>query len=183
MNSVARNLCFLLWREPLRREDWAITLANRAGCSADRATKLLQHGKLTPTEQQSLAESFRVTESDLQHADLLAESGINIWQENVLCLLSSLQHGSHKMLAEALGVTPGTISKWKKRDHVPERTYKAKLCEVFEWYSSDLEVEPVFLSPTPMDTVGRREWLRARIKQIDSETLHLLFPALERLLS
>ena len=184
MTHVSRNLCFLLWRQQIPRKAWVERMAELAGCSADRAAKLLRQGsKPTLEEQRALAEGFGIPEEDLTFADLLADSDVNIWQENVLCLIASLQHGSHTMLAEALGVTPGTISKWKKRDHVPEKTYKAKLCKFFEWHSSDLEVEPVFLAPIPIDVIGRREWLCDRIKQMDKDTLHLLFPALERLLS
>jgi transcriptional regulator with XRE-family HTH domain len=133
-------------------------------------------------ELKQLAEGLGVTEEDLQFGDLLVESNINIWQENVLYLLSTLKHGSHGQLAEALGVTPGTISKWKKRDYLPEKTHLSKLCEVFELRSTDLLKEPLFLSPMPADIVGRRQWLYEQIQSLDGSTLQLLFPALERLL-
>jgi len=183
MNTVAHNLCFLLWQQGQPRQNWAGRVAEWVGGDAHRAEELLKGSPPTEEEMRSLATALGLPDEDLQFADLLADSGLNIWQENVLYLLSTLQRGENGELAEALGVAPGTLSKWKKREHVPEKTHQAKLRQIFELHSVDLDTEPLFLSLTPTDLVGRRRWLCDRIQAIDGKTLQLLFPALERLLS
>jgi hypothetical protein len=65
-----------------------------------------------------------IPDEDLQFDDLLADSGLNIWQENVLYLVSTVPRGENAELAEA-GVAPGTLSKRKKREHVLDKTYQA----------------------------------------------------------
>jgi len=183
MSNVAQNLCFLLWQQQQPRHLWAGQVARLANCDIARSVALLKGDLPTLGELQSLATGLGLPEEDLQFSDLLADSRLSIWQENVLHLLSTIQRGEHGTVAEALGVTPSTLSKWKKREHVPERTHRAKLQQVFELHSIDLDTEPLFLSPTPADLVGRRQWLCERIQTIDGKTLQLLFPALERLLS
>ncbi len=182
MSTVAHNLCFLMWRQGQPRQIWAERVAEWVGADAGRSVELLKGSQPTVKELRSLATALGLPEEDLQFANLLADSGLNLWQENVLYLLSTLQRGENGELAEALGVTPGTLSKWKKREHVPEKTHQAKLRQIFELHSVDLDTEPLFLSPTPADLVGRRRWLCDRIQSIDGKTLQLLFPALERLL-
>jgi hypothetical protein len=48
---------------------------------------------------------------------------------------------------------------------------------------TDLEKEPLFLSPLPVSLRERKRWLHEQIDRIDTETLNDLFPALKRLLS
>ena len=182
MSTFAQNLSFLLWQQELPRQDWVAKVAELGKCSEARAERLLANGKPNLDELRLLAEGFGRTEEELQFSNLLAESNVNIWQENVLYLLSTLKHGTNGRLAEALGVSAGTVSKWKKREHLPEKIHQQKLREIFELHATDLQEEPLFLSPTPVDTFGRRMWLCERIKEMDGKTLQSLFPALERLL-
>jgi len=48
---------------------------------------------------------------------------------------------------------------------------------------TDLRIEPLFLSPSPVGAREQRDWLSDRIDRLEAETLRDLFPALERILN
>lgn len=183
MSNFSANLRFVLWQNEVPRSAWVEQITQWVGCDALRAEKLLREASPSPQELDHIVQATHVNEDELMYTDLLRQSELDLWQENVLYLLKTLKHGEQKRLTDSLGIcSPATISKWKNRTTKPERTYKKGIQHFFGLPDSmDLEHEPLFLSLSPIDTVSQRIWLHQRIDALSDHTLQKLFPALERL--
>lgn len=106
-----------------------------------------------------------------------------VLRANLRYLLAELPHGSKQVLAHELGVHGSTLSRWLQGGQRPSQ----KNMDAIKAYCQlpagvDLRKDPLFLSLTPLSQQQQRAWLIQRIEQLDAETLHRLFPALERLL-
>ena len=182
MSLPSQNLRFHLWTTRVPRHRWAEQLANWLRCSEEHAASILAGTPLSPQELKDLSVSIGITDSELAHADLLAESKFDIWQENVSYLLAALEHGENSKLANEIGVSQGTISKWKKRSQRPEHKYQAALKKYFGLnLSENLWEIPLFLLLIPVGAEAKRRWLHQKIEQMSHHSLETLFPALERL--
>ncbi len=203
MVDIALNLRFLLWQDeksrlqnserlsqwPERPLKWSKRLADWAECNSSRAEDLLRRAEISQTELNNIKLNHPLNDEDfmtLTNGNFLEQkhnSGLNIWQENILFLLDKLIHGENSHLAEHLGISSGNISKWKKRQHEPEKTHKYMIHTFFKLSSKiDLEQYPLFLSIEPVRTQEQKEWLRKKIQDLTEETTQELFPALKRLL-
>jgi hypothetical protein len=184
MVHVSENLRYLLWRARIRRDNWPTELARWARCNRSRAEQILQGAELLPDELGRIAQAAGISENELLSARLLDTEGVDVLLENVRHLINSLDRGQKKLLAENLKVHATTISRWISGDLQPRRAHLIDLCSYFELPSdTNLTIEPIFLSLPSISALERREWLRRRIDEIDTTTLHKLYPALERLLA
>ena len=188
--SSARNLCFLLWREKEPRHDWANKLAAWVGCDWLRAERLLRGEEpLRQEELQSIVRYLNLTDDDvmaIRETDLLTQSGISIYEENLkylLRLVKELKKGRKQEFAQVIGVGVTTVSRWASGKFLPDSDKALRICKFFRPYSyTDLKEDPLFLSPTPVDVVEQRAWLEGKVRGMSDQTLQQLFPALERLL-
>lgn len=209
MVDIALNLRFLLWQyEKSRLQNktrlqnserlsqwssrplkWSRRLADWAECNSSRAEDLLRGAELSQTELNNIKLNYPLNDEDfmnLTNVSFLEQrhnSGLNIWQENILFLLDTLRHGENSQLTKHLGINSGNVSKWKKRQHEPEKTHKYMIHSFFKLSSQiDLEQYPLFLSIDPVRTYEKKEWLQKKIQDLTEETTQELFPALKRLL-
>jgi transcriptional regulator with XRE-family HTH domain len=183
MEVFCQNVRFLLWRANVRREAWIDELARWAGCDPRRACELLRSGKPSPAELETIARRTGVSEEDLVFAPLLQAAKTDILKENLRVLTDQLRRGEKGALAGRLQVHASTLSKWRSGGQRPERATVQKLAQFCGLPRGvDLESEPLFLSLQPVNDPERRSWLHTQIDRLDTGTLTLLFPALERLL-
>lgn len=184
MGNFSQNLCFLLWQRQVPRSNWAGEVATWVRCSEQRANDLLAQVEPSSDELQSISQTVQIDEQELYYSDLLQQSQISVWQENIKYLVNTLKHGEQEKLVTHLGLkSSGTVTKWRKGTVEAEKTHKEGLNQFFGLPSFiDLEHDLLFLSLSPVDTASQRAWLHARINQVSDRTLQTLFPALERLL-
>lgn len=177
----SENVKYLLWSDKdLPREEWLSRLVEWTKSDPIRAKELIYGAEPSSSEQKNIAEAVNRTESDLRHARLLEEDGINLLRENVLYLLDNLEHGEQGKLAKSIGVDEDTITKWKSGQGIRPKNLEA-LREYFRMPSDvDLKTKPIFLELTPFGDKRRREWLHNHIDQLEPDTLRDLFPSLVR---
>lgn len=183
MENVVENLRLLLWREckTLPRSHWAEQLAHWASCPLERAKDLLTRGRLSQAEQERIAEILHISEEDLVSARLIEQE--DVLRENMRYLISGLDYGGPRRLAEAVGVSPATVSQWGTGAHKPTSKWFGPICDFFGIArTTDLEAKAFFLSLEPITGQARKAWLKERIDQLPPEVLQELFPALRRLL-
>ncbi|MEO0373760.1 MAG: hypothetical protein AAF329_03865 [Cyanobacteria bacterium P01_A01_bin.17] len=177
------NLRYILWQQDKPQENWELEVATWAKCSEERALELLKHTQPSEPESEAISQATNYSQDELVFSNLLEESGLDIWQENVAYLVNSLAHGENSKLAKALDVASSTISKWKNRQQRPEKTHRKGLYSFFEVPGLiDLEKDPIFLDLSPIFATAQRAWLHRQIDQLKGKTIQALFPALERLL-
>lgn len=206
MVDISLNLRFLLWQDEIsslqklekpsqwteRLSKWSRRLADWAECDASRAEALIKGVEISQTELENIKQNKRFNEDEfmiLINTNLLQvnfefrNKSLDIWQENVLFLLTKLEHGEKTRLAELLNINSANLSKWNKRVHVPEKKYKSKIQQYFNLSNQiDLEQEPLFLSLDPISIQEQKLWLCQKIQEIPEKSLQDFFPALKRLL-
>jgi len=205
MVDISQNLRFLLWQDeilnlqkrqkvskwPERTTKWCQKLAFWAECDFLRAEAILKGAKISQAELNNIKhnkplnedEFIAITNADMLHLQL-DNQPLNIWQENVLFLLDRLNHGDKSKLAKVLNTSPSNFSRWKKKIHTPEITYKDIIHNFFNIHSHiDLEKDPLFLSIEPIDVPEIKLWLCQKIQELPEKTLQDFFPALKRLLA
>jgi transcriptional regulator with XRE-family HTH domain len=177
---IVRNLRHQLWLRKVAREQWALQLTKWLDCSEWRAWELLRGVPPSLEEMRKLAEQTGLTEEQLQSSEQGGQP--SILAENLSYLLDAPKRGGKKVLAAELGVQQGTISRWMAGGR-PESRYQEAIKEYFGLPSTvDLETFPLFLELSPVGSREQREWLHRHVDELDTETLRLLFPALEKLL-
>ncbi len=180
---AGKNIRFLLWQSQADRRDWAAKIAKWAGGEISRAEAILRGAPLRQEEAPRLAKGFGITQRQLREKDVLEERGVDILIENVRFLLGSLERGQKGNFARTVGVHPATVSSWLADRQRPERPGLTSICKYFGLPAgTDLRVEPVFLSYSPVGAAARKKWLRDKIERMGQERLNVLFPALVSLL-
>jgi hypothetical protein len=184
VDYFGENVRFLLWNAHVRREDWARQLASWLLCDESRATRLLSGAQFTPSEQSRIAEVSDLADEDLVHGRLVELAGnLDILKANLQLLLDLLPYGRKKVFAQSIGVKPRTVSDWLAGRQRPERDNLRAVGRHFGLPENiDLTTEPLFVTFEPFGESARREWVRRRIGEIDTQTLDALFPALRKLL-
>jgi len=184
MDGLMANIRYLLWKEGADRKDWPSKLAERLGCTLQRAEDLLEgEGEdLTLKEKRALEKATGLAPEDLS-GDLLERHDGDILVENIRHLINGLPHGQKKEFAAKLGVDVTTVSRWIGG---AQRPTKRKLEEIGKYFGlppgTDLDSEAIFLWTEPVSEVQMKSWLMEQIQQIDGKTLREVFPALRRLL-
>ena len=184
VDRLALNLRYLLWRREEPREGWVRALhAQVPRWPIERVRVVLSDGTQNYGELQDLAEAFGITEEELTHADLVAESGVDVLLENLRYLAETLARGGKAELAEFLGRDATTISRWLRGNSRPPAVTIKQISRFFGLPAdTDLTEEAVFLSMDPISITGRREWLHEHVDLLRPEEIAELFPALRRLL-
>lgn len=178
----SENLRFLLWRSGHDRIDWSGRISGWLGAEVQRARALLDDAEPSPHEIQLLADRLGVTQSDLRFSSLLAESGVDLFVENLRYLLSARGRGKKKKLAAHLGVHQTTISRWLSGSQRPEARKLDEIARCFSVERKQLLDNALFLSLIPITDDDRRKWLQRVASEIEPDQLMRMFPALQRIL-
>lgn len=176
------NLAYVLWKRGVQKNRWVQEVAAWCSCNSERASDLLRSkSRPTDAEMESLSLTTEVDAAQLSYGDLV--EGTDVLTENLRFLLSSLEHGGLKRLAEQIDVAKTTVYKWKGGSQPPNKTHLLGIAAFFGLKpSTDLSRDPLFLSLDPIGARATREWLVERIQSINDEQLVLYSPALKRLL-
>lgn len=183
-NQFAENLRYLAWKkDPEHRERWPVLAASWIGCRAGRAHELIwgRGRSAQPEEIDAFAEACQREPDMVLHHRLVSSS--EILSRNIDYLFDGLGHGTKGEFAQTIGVDVSTISRWRRGVAKPSREHIAKICEQFALdVGTNLEEQPLFLSPAPVSLSQRREWLKKKIDQLSPSEMSDLFPAFLRLL-
>ena len=103
--------------------------------------------------------------------------------ENLRLLLAGPGEQAIAQLAEELGVSPATLSRWIGSTQIPDRTAPGMIANQFGLRSpEELESSPVFLSYLPVTHGERVAWLSSQLKDMSCRERHDLCRALLRIL-
>lgn len=185
MSGLARNLKYLLQKKGVSRDERVRTLAESLGCGQEKAQALLEgdQNDLSKEELKALAKLSGMSEEAVLSGDLMKIEKVDIFARNLEFLLDRLPHGKKKHLAESLGVDQTTISRWGSGTQRPTKNKTIAILNYFNLPSTtDLESEPLFLSTMPIGEAETKKWLKAKIDELDRESLRALTPALVMLL-
>ncbi|AMA10653.1 hypothetical protein [Picosynechococcus sp. PCC 73109] len=191
------NVRYLLWQAQGQKvhgtwgdrlQAWSELLATWLVCSSGRAKQILygrerlNQGDLTTLQKNLTMDDDRFMA--FQNTRLCQVEGCSIWQENIVFLLTTLQHGRYQELAEYLKIDRATLSKWKSKITKARSSHKEKL-RIFFGISPEIDLEqyPLFLSIEPFSIAEKKQHLKDKIDALDEEVCTQLFPALEKLLS
>jgi len=180
---LSQNIRYLLWRAKIPREKWSSTLRHLLrGVEHVGADDLLMRGTADPKIVAVLAQSFKIDANVLMTSQLFSGTRVDVWRENLKCLLELLPHGASERIAAHLRLDPSTVSHWL-RGARPNRAIQQQLNGFFGLDPiTELFHDPLFLLPDPPTLEQRRQWLLARIRDISPTELQELFPALKRIL-
>jgi transcriptional regulator with XRE-family HTH domain len=173
--QTSENLRYLLWRERVSVGNWPRHLAGWAGCNQERAEELLRGTgePLQDAEQEAIKKSLGVNPEEIQYTRLLESDRVNILVENVVYLLDSLEHGEQKQVADKIGRSPLTVSRWHTRKQPPELSVVKQLQEALGVpLARDLSREALFLEPGPVGSQARRRWLQQQVGKLPDERLN-----------
>jgi transcriptional regulator with XRE-family HTH domain len=106
-------------------------------------------------------------------------------KENLRFLIGSLKgQGGQKKLAQALGVLPSQVSRWKKGGVIP---HGSNLRDLLKFFSLDADLDlgktPLFLANFPIHGVAQKEWIIQRLQEMPHEQLAPHFPSISKLIS
>ena len=184
VESLTLNIRYLLWREGVRRDEWAAKLADLLGSDIRRSQEILSGGvDLQSAEVALIAKAYKVAINKLRTQSLISEEMVDVLTANIRHLIDGLAHGQRKHFAAELGVDVTTVSRWSSSTQRPTKTKLRRICGYFGLpVVTDLERDPMFLSLDPITGTEMRSWLHEQIDGMDADTLRNLFPALQRLL-
>jgi len=184
VESLTLNIRYLLWREGVRRDEWAAKLADLLGCDIRRAQEILSGGvDLQPKEISAMAKAYKVGVNDMRTLNLLSKEKVDVLIANIRHLIDGLAHGQRRQFATKLGVDVTTVSRWSTAAQRPTKTKLGRIRDYFGLpVATDLEGDPIFLSLDPVTGSEMRGWLHEQIEGLEADTLRNLFPALQRLL-
>ena len=186
MNTLARNLRFLLLEKKVKPANWAATLASVLRSKSEEKARALLAGEqvnLTDGEKEYLG-TYGADLERFKNQEIWKKAEENkILEWNLTYLFDGLLHGEKKKFAEQVGVNATTISRWKKGTQQPTKKKTAAILEYFNLpESTNLKAEPLFFSTMPIGEAETKKWLHEQIDKLSSSDLRELFPALERLL-
>jgi len=187
--QVSQNLRFLLFRKAIPREEWLEWLQQHTSIPAGRlnalVSKRLDDSGVGEPELQQLAKTLGLPEDaeELRFSDLVSDSRLNVFAENLRYLLDACPRGGKKQLAEALQVTPTSVSRWLGAAPGISSGLLSKLNQYFGLPAHvDLRVYPLFLDVEPAAVSQRRKWVLDQLEALTDEEFQSLYPALKRLL-
>jgi len=162
-----------------RLASWSKRLETWIG-DAGRSRILLFGGPPSDREIARLTEISGRDVETLRNGRLADEC--SILTENISFLFATVEHGQMSAVAERLGVNQSTIQRWRSGSK-PAANKQSKIAEEFGLPPSiDLNDNTLFLSLDPISLRQKREWLKARVEELDQHELTELFPALRRIL-
>jgi len=188
-HQVSQNVRFLLFQRGCAREQWVPWLESHTSIAPGKLAALvgsrLDDSGIGEPDLQHLATAFGLPAdaADLRFADLLGESQLNVLAENLRYLLESCPRGGKKQLAEALQVTPTTVSRWLSKATGVSSGQLKKLNQYFGLSGqTDLRRYPLFLDAEPAAVSQRRKWALTQLEGLPDDAFQALYPALKRLL-
>ena len=181
MNTAFLNVLYLLWQADKDPDRWPSLLARWAGIGQREAEPILEGDKVRDDILDKVAAANRI-EAEVLRYDLLVGAE-EIVRENVRYLLSKLEHGQGKELAEHTQVAPETVSKWKQGEQIPTPRHRQEIKEYLGVERSvDLKEVPLFLLRDSLTDKMRRADLRDQIDAADKETIRKYYDAIKKLL-
>ena len=184
MDNMAANLRVLLWKKGFDRRKWLEQVAAWIGGDFRRAGDILRGAKVRRDEQDRLAKGLGVSARDLAGKNYLKVHDVNVLLENLRHLINGLERGKKKSFAAAISVHQTTVSGWLSGKSRPENRNLIAVCRYFGLPAgTDLEAEPLFLSPLPLGESQRKRWLHERIDGMDAAALQDIFSLLARMLA
>lgn len=185
---------FTCWRLNADRATWPQLLArwltgdDAAGEGGVRAallfaeTYLLGDLDLTHHQAEAIARALHRDVQELMFENWpAAEPGL-ILQQNIRRLLENSGAETKGALANTLGVSAATLSRWITGSQVPDTRARRAIASLFGLRSvEDLEQVPLFLSYLPITHAERLTWIQSRFVEMSWVELRDLFPALHRL--
>lgn len=188
-HQVSQNIRFLLFKRGYAREQWVPWLESHTSLAPGKLAALvsnrLDDSVIGEADLQQLAKAFGLPgdAAEFRFADLLGESQLNVLAENLRYLLESCPRGGKKQLAEALKVTPTTVSRWLSKATGISSGQLNKLNQYFGLSAqTDLRSYPLFLDVEPAAVSQRRKWALAQLEGLPDDAFQSLYPALKRLL-
>jgi len=188
-HQVSQNVRFLLFQRGCAREQWVPWLESHTSIAPSKLAALvgsrLDDSLIGEPDLQHLATAFGLPAdaAELRFADLLGESQLNVLAENLRYLLESCPRGGKKQLAEALQVTPTTVSRWLSKATGISSGQLNKLNQYFGLSpQTDLRSYPLFLDVEPAAVSQRRKWALSQLEGLPDDAFQSLYPALKRLL-
>jgi transcriptional regulator with XRE-family HTH domain len=193
---VRINVRFACWELDARRERWPALLAGWLGTrpgngpAAGDDNMLLSEGVLSDLQSLShdqvraVADALSRDVQELFFEDWPQSKPGLVLHQNLRRLLADPGEQTKAQLAEELGVSPATLSRWIGGSQLPDTTARGMIANLFGLRNSEeLEVNPLFLSYLPVTHGERVAWLGARLRAMSRRELHELFPALMRIFS
>ena len=184
LSQFCRNLRWLLWRRNPDPASWVRELVHlsRKSISSSRSVGLLRGAEPDPNEVQVLADLNGLEVEELQGVPLYALNH-SVLRENLCHLLDALPQGEKERAAEAIGVRPSQLSRWKNQVENPRKENVRKLLR-FHGLDPDLDVErlPIFLSLEPLSGYAQKEWVASRVRELPASEIAQIYPALRKLL-
>ena len=110
---------------------------------------------------EDLSGELGISQEELRYQNLLVDSNICLFGENLEYLLEGEGGGKKRRLAAAIGVNVNTISAWVSGRAMPREVNIVSLCEYFQLpRGTDLLAHPLFLSLDPVSGYQQKEWLK-----------------------
>ena len=188
-HQVSQNVRYLLFQRGCAREQWVPWLESHTPIAPGKLAALvggrLDDSLIGDADLQHLAQALGLPAdaAELRFSDLLGESQLNVLAENLRYLLESYPRGGKKQLAEALQVTPTTVSRWLSKETGVSSGQLNKLNQYFGLpVRTDLRSYPLFLDAEPAAVSQRRKWALAQLEGLPDDAFQSLYPALKRLL-
>ena len=191
---VRVNIRFACWEREKQSARWLPLVAEWLGSSlgdddgrpGDRerfaGRVLCDLQVLSPKHVKAVADALSRDQQELFYGDWPAATPGLLLKENLRRLLADPGEQTKAQLAEELGVSPATLSRWIGGPQIPDKTARAMIANLFGLRSSEeLESSPIFLSYLPVTHGERVAWLSSRLRDMSWRELHELFPALLRI--
>lgn len=185
--AVSQGIRYRLWRRGVPKDRWAGWLADEAGIDEVVAAQVIGTADAGTDVDAAvlgcIASRLGVSGIDELAQASLADDGVDILLENLRYLFNALPQGGKQAAAVALGVQPGTVSRWLQGSEAPPA---ARLDRIRRYFmlpeTTDLRRDPLFLHAEPVTVQERREELHRLVDRLSATTLDGLFVALRRLL-
>lgn len=177
------NTRFLVWKKDRNPDNWTRVLLKKTSIRHDRAKEILAGSHIAAHELKAIVEGFGETEEELRTVRLLGFSSKTVLMENLQYLIGTLPRGEEKEMANAIGVSKETVSRWARgKSSISAGNIKKVLRYLGLDTGIDLKTVPLFLTLIPVGQFAQRRWLLDRLQNLPASDLSKLFPALERLL-
>lgn len=179
MQPINVNLRYQLWKHHVPKQDWSKKLVQILGIEIARAELLLESDSPSKSELEVLARAWDIEIDALAFTPFDPDEVLN---ENLRYLINDLKHGGKAKLADTIGVSRITVSRWLNQKGKPNRSNLEQIAKYFDLDIVQIQ-EPLFLSLDPIGARAQKEWLNEQIDRLSIKTLNELFPALKRLLT
>ncbi len=194
--QVRINIRFACWEQDDNRANWGALVAGwlgkRGAETGDQRDERLRTAErvlcdlqgLTPDQASAVAGALNRDVQELAFESWPRSKPGFVLQQNLKRLFADPGEKTKTQLAEELGVSPATLSRWVGGSQVPDTTARRMIANLFGLRDpEELENSPIFLSYLPVTHGERVAWLNSQLRSMSWRELHELFPALVRIFS